>query len=461
MSTRCKIWKDALLPGVWVTAKGQVFECTETDLRHFHDRTKEQIKHGAPIPWTWEHQHDDNGSKQLSASDLLAKWAQNTGGHIHDVRLGDDGALEVLMDVDDADRPKLEATKYVSPDIRHNWRDRNGPESDALGPYWPGQSFAHIAVTPMPVQYPQRPFDFSAPVSLSSANVDVSLSSALQLSSGPKMAAKPKKDDAAPADAAPPADAPPDAAPPADAPPDDQPGSDLDGGGSADASSDGALIQAFAEAVGHLGIAIYATPDTDLKTAVEHFISAFKTHKSVSEMGDADNQDPNNPQNPMEPEVAENPPIMMSATPSPREQKLAAKLLAQSTKGLGERIAVLHARGFIDDAMRRELIGELGEIKLSAADLTEECELKPLPLMAKIAVLERLMKTGKPGSFERPGKKTGAINPNKPISSSVALSSAEEVVEAPYGAEEQEDRKAQEAAGDDLAARTAVKTRAA
>ena len=99
---RKKIWKSALLPGLWVTTKGQVFECANDDLKHFHDRTKAMLSNGSSLPWIFEHVHDGEDTTHLSATDMLARWAKNTGGHIHDVRLQkEDGPLEVLIDVDD------------------------------------------------------------------------------------------------------------------------------------------------------------------------------------------------------------------------------------------------------------------------------------------------------------------------------------------------------------------------
>src|SRR5579864_1029300 len=133
---RRKVWKGGLFNGTWVTTKGQVFDCGPEDQKYFHDRTKAMIACGSPVPWCWEHQHDSESSLELSGNDLLAQWAKNTGGHIHDVRFSSSGELEFFMDVDDGDIKKLEAIKFVSPDIRHNWRDRNGPAKDEIGPYW-------------------------------------------------------------------------------------------------------------------------------------------------------------------------------------------------------------------------------------------------------------------------------------------------------------------------------------
>ncbi len=463
------------MPGVWVTPKGQVFECGPADLQHFHNRTKAMLSNGAAIPWTFEHQQDDpNDPIGLSASDLLARWAQNTGGHIHDSRIKN-GILELLLDVDEGnpdshgktDRQKLESIKYVSPDIRQNWRDRHGPASDEIGPFWPGQSFAHIAITPLPVQYPQKAFSFdkSKMVSLSAADVNVSLSSAvlqpisLSAKDNP-MAKKPGEEETPAAPDATGGATPPDAgADSAIPPPTDNPsiGEDLEGGGpitdSEDAGADAALMQSLATEMTALGVEMHSSPDMDLKSFVEHLITAIKTHKSTKALPGEDaalNEEPdadaNETTNPMGAEVPQSPPIMMSAsTPySPREVALAKKLVKNTNNSLRQRIGVLRKHGYIDDKIKTSLESEITTTRLSMSDLTAAGALRPTMVSVKVEAYEALAKSGKPGSFTKPAtRQTPArgTNPLKPISSNVALSGAtegdnEQVSEAPYGGDE-------------------------
>ena len=449
---RVKVWKEALLPGTWVTTKGQVFHCGPADLRYFHDRTRDMLAKGACIPWCYEHQHDDG--TELSASDLLARWAKNTGGHIHDVRLrSPNGPLDVEIDVDEADIPRLAAIKYCSPDIRPNWRDRNGPAVDELGPFWPGQSIAHLAITPMPVQYPQTPFQFDksakgfSPVSLSAAGVAVCLSSATYHED--PMADEPKPDET-----------------PTAAIPDEMPGEDLEGGGAITEpppeptdSAAQAVMHDLAAIATELGVQLHSSAHEDLLTFAQHFATAVKTHLATKGKGEpqetpAPEEQPNQDQtaNYDEPEVAESPPIQMSATTTPEtapnptrvtrqptahEQKLAAALLKQNSANLMGRIGNLHARGFIDNDIRRELEAKVCGIRLSASDLSDDGEIKPSGVALEIAAYERLAKTGKPGSFAKPSAKPAPpAKVNKPISTAVALSAAdeEEVVDPPYGA---------------------------
>lgn len=461
---RTQIWKDGLIPGTWVTTKGQVFHCGPNDINHFANRAKAMMQNGFRMPWCFEHQQDnDIDTTQLSSSDYLARWAKNTGGHINDVRVNSEGVLEFLMDIDESDIPTLEKIKFVSPDIRHNWRDRNGPEMDAHSPFWPGQSIAHVAVTPIPVQYPQKPFKFdtSSAMSLSAAAVDVSLSAAIfRLSAGPKgkaMPFPPKKDDTD--------DSADDSTLESDVtdtdvtdgtpPPLPAPGAGGSGGGMND---DARRIQTLSEIIKPLGIDVHVTSGMTLGDYVDHLHTAFKTHQATKGP-DTDLSNPNTaPDNPntmpQEPELPDNSaPIMMSAAQLDRLKKLETVVAQKSTKELTGRIGKLFQAGFIDDKIRAELANEVGTIKLSVAD---NGDVLPNTLTIKIEAYERQMSTGKPGPFVKPkATKQPAFNPNKPISSALALSAAadeipEEAIINPRN--DTGDRDAQMKIGEEMAA---------
>lgn len=429
---RTRIWKDGLLRGTWVTTKGQVFNCTDADLDYFKGRTKAMMANGFKPPWTFEHQQDnDTDPTKLSSSDYLARWSKNTGGHIEDVRIATDGsALEFLMDIDEADIPTLESIKFVSPDLRTNWRDTYGPEMDEHGPFWPGMSIAHVAVTPIPVQYPQKPFNFdvSAAMSLSQASVSVSLSSAIfQLSAGPKGKdmpfPPPKDDDDTGADDA--MDDMDDAAPKLDieTPKPPTPPTDPAGG----MNDDARRIQTLSEIIKPLGIDVHVTSGMTLGQYVDHLHTAFKTHQATKGP-DADPSMPPPPDNnqiPQEPELPENnAPIMMSAA---QTDKLKAVILKQSTKELANRIGVLYKAGYIDDTIRKKLANEVGAVQLSS--VSNDGELLPNSVLTRIEAYEDLMNAGvnRPGPFAKPKAATPArVNPAKPISSALALSAGDD-----------------------------------
>ena len=170
-------------------------------------------------------------------------------------------------------------------------------------------------------------------------------------------------------------------------------------------SGDAHLITTLSEIVKPLGIEVQVGPGMSLQDYVEHLCTAFKTHQATKG-GDTDPaDDPNaqtNPNNQQEPELPENAPIMMSTTaPTDREKKMAAVIMKQSTAGLTARIGVLFQRGFIDDAIRKELSNELGNIKLSMSDLSDDGTVKPNALSIQVAAYERQMKAGKPGPFAK------------------------------------------------------------
>lgn len=189
-----------------------------------------------------------------------------------------------------------------------------------------------------------------------------------------------------------------------------------------------------------MGIMFHASASDTALAMLQHVITAVKTHQATKEGHEAEqdeededlankpNQDPNQ-QQPPGAEVAESPPIMMStATLTPREQKMHDKLIGQSKQGIVARIAALHGKGFIDDKIKSELEAELGTIKLS---LTEDGDLRPNSVAIKVEAYERLAKSGKAGSFAptksvAPAVPNGKPNPKKPISSAVALSTANE-----------------------------------
>jgi hypothetical protein len=294
--------------------------------------------------------------------------------------------------------------------------------------------------------------DWEKAKGFSDTAVDVSLSSALKTQKDKAMPFPPKKKDA---DAPP--DAPADGAPPEgiEPPADGEPGEDLDGGdpvleaeevpGPTGASGEEAsAMQELAGEISELGVEVHTSAHENTLSMIRHLITAIKTHKSTKAGGvaepAADQPDPNQPdpnQNPNnEAEYTESAPIMMSAalTPDPRVEKMAKVILTKNLTGLSERINTLRTRGYIDDAIKGELVAKLGTVKLSASDLDDDFNVKPHEVGIIVGAYERLMKTGKAGSFAKPGAKPApTVNPLKPISSSVSLSSArEEVIDPPY-----------------------------
>ncbi len=488
---RIKVWKDALYLGDWVTPSGQRFSVDDDDLRYFNGRTKDMLAKRVPLPWGTEHD-DVQAVTKLSASERIARWAERTKGHLHgsrivrlpvfDPTIGKEtlqNVMQLEMDVDERDRDFLENVKNVSPEIYPNFRDRNGPASDDIGPFWPGQSIAWLAVTPKPVQYPQRPFDFTqaAPVRLSAATVCVSLSSAtfqpIRLSAMPKPPFG-KDDDKEPKDApggdpgldAPGGDAGLDA-PGGDAPAGggeagggagtdpsmaDSPGEDLEpggpplppmdmgGSGAGDPAQDAARIHRLAGTMKELGMIVTPTPGMDLGTFVDHCCTAVDTHKATKALGDADDAaadqtDPNanpdpNQRPPVEPETSQTQPIMMSATELTELAVLRKDKVTSADKALKQRIATLHARGIIDNGIRDGLLAEIRTVPIALSS-ARPGQLATNPVEIQVRAYEKIMATGKAGSFAPHSARPAPGN--KPISAAaLSASQREEVEDPPY-----------------------------
>jgi hypothetical protein len=484
---RTKHWKDALYLGTWVTPRGQVLDVGVKDLQYFRDRTKAMLAAGKPVPWGIEH-HDVEKASKLSAAERIRDWAEGIKGHLHDARIvkklvpdatGAETLQDVLefeMDVADADKPLLENLKSVSPELYPNFRDRHGPASDGTGPYWPGQSIGWLAVTGVPVQYPQTPFDFSSasPISLSAATVSVCLSQAtyvpLSLSAGKPMPFPPKKKDEKdpkdpkdPADqaadpAADPAAADPAAVDPAADPLADAPGEDLEPGGPplppaddpADPAGDTALIMTLGQIIAPLGIEVHVQPGMTLRDYVSHLCTAGKTHVATKQIGEDEdepdananaNQQPDPNQQPV-PETAENAPIMMgsagaiamSAAQLTELEMLRKDKVTSASKSIKARLNALIGRGIIDETIANEELAKLKTVPI-ALSASRPGELATNPVEIAVCAWERLAKTGKAGMFAAPSAKPGPSI--KPISDAVALSqAAEEAVDPPYAPED-------------------------
>lgn len=468
-----KRWVDSLFLGTWHLPSGDVFECTPEARDYYFARSKEFFKSGIPLPVCLEHQP----TVGLSFHDRLAEQTKHTIGHCHDVRVGESGQLQYLVDGDDEAFQIMRRNKYVSPEIRQNVIDTR------TGKRFQGPSVVHLAVTPRPIQVTGKShFSLSAakdqkPVRLDAIAVDVSLSAAAFKPKDKSMADKKKPDDTdkpddleALEDDAPAADGMDDVnlgdvTAPAVPPP-------AAGGDEAMDADEAKAMAELEHEISELGIEFHDSASGSLLTHLQHLITALKTHKSTKAGGvtpaepDPNEPDPNqpDPNTPQEPEVAESAPIMMSQnTLTPREQKAVAKILKDAKPGVLSRIKAVHVAGYIDDTIKKELEGELGTIKLSASDLNDDFELKPLPVTFKLDMLERLVKSGKPGPFAKAPAKAPVADPNKPISSAVALSAANDEVEepSPYpkGDEHQTSRAKQEAAGDELAALAGYPTR--
>lgn len=145
------VWKEALCLGEHRDRYGRRLKFDRPYLREFHANAARLLSRGVPVPCVWEHQAVDAGSPAAR----LAAYAKYTFGHLAGVRFNDRGNVDLGLEVPDpADRQQLAKTRFVSPKILNGFRD-------SAGGVYRGPVVGHLAATPTPVQFGQRPFQLS------------------------------------------------------------------------------------------------------------------------------------------------------------------------------------------------------------------------------------------------------------------------------------------------------------
>ena len=145
------IWKEVLLPGRQRSPEGEWYRFGPGHIRRAYRNTVKMLSRGVSLPCVWEHvgveAGDDDGRK--------AAYAKHTFGHITAARINGRGALELEHEVPNADDVNtLRAVRFVSPKVYPGYSDSRGGE-------YRGTTIAHVAATPTPVQFWQRPFELS------------------------------------------------------------------------------------------------------------------------------------------------------------------------------------------------------------------------------------------------------------------------------------------------------------
>jgi len=150
------VWKEVLCRGRQCDARGFWFEIGAKDIRDGLKNAKLMLSRGVPVPGVWEHQDIEASHIPLDDAQKLAEWkrryAKYTFGHVAGARVNDRGNLDLGFAVPDpADRKQLAKSKFVSPKLYPSY-------SDSRGGRYAGTTVAHVAATPTPVQFWQRPF---------------------------------------------------------------------------------------------------------------------------------------------------------------------------------------------------------------------------------------------------------------------------------------------------------------
>lgn len=150
------VWKEVLCRGRQCDARGFWFEIGARDIKDGLKNAKLMLSRGVPVPGVWEHQDIEASHIPLDDAQKLAEWkrryAKYTFGHVAGARVNDRGNLDLAFHVpDEADRKQLAKSKFVSPKLYPSY-------SDSRGGRYAGTTVAHVAATPTPVQFWQRPF---------------------------------------------------------------------------------------------------------------------------------------------------------------------------------------------------------------------------------------------------------------------------------------------------------------
>lgn len=150
------IWKDILHPGTQRDRYGVEFTITPADCRRAKHNLEKMLARGVRVPLCWEHQPTANPVEGSDPADRLAAYAKHTFGEVRAARVDPSGVLWAAHQVDDPkDREQLKKTKFVSPKLFPSYSDSRGGE-------YRGTTVGHVAATPTPVQFWQKPFELSA-----------------------------------------------------------------------------------------------------------------------------------------------------------------------------------------------------------------------------------------------------------------------------------------------------------
>lgn len=139
--------KELCMPGTFHTPTGvEVVDAAR--LRHWHREGRRMLRKGLWIPVPWEHQED---AEPRSWAEHLANRALFNAGFVHSYFLADGGLWAVLRFPDrKTARQAKHFVRFVSLEFNREWTDGDGE-------LWL-DVITHVALTPAPINYRQRPF---------------------------------------------------------------------------------------------------------------------------------------------------------------------------------------------------------------------------------------------------------------------------------------------------------------
>jgi len=328
--------KDVLYPGVIRKPGRDPLPLTGADIDNAVTAANTLIRDGYTIPFYWEHQPDE-GPVKLSSEDKPAHVAKHTFGHVAEAFKDEIGVLQLKLHVeDDKDAERLPKVRFVSPELRKDWKDSEGR-------VWKGWTISHVAATPVPVQRQQKPFDPTAAIRLSLADYyPLSTGDADTYAGG-----KPSGN-GSPADG-------------------------LDAGKPSSGNS-GAMTKCLINLAKH-GIKL---PDD---TSEENLCERLNIVLDALPSDDEENDMPTDPEGDDVQEAREAQPIAMSLA---KQEQRAAKFARQD---INQRIQKLVNTGRITPEIGSKLTAQAGKVQLSFND---EGEVEPNALLIKIEAYEAL-----------------------------------------------------------------------
>ncbi len=377
---------------------------TAEDCRSLGDKANRMLAAGVSIPVCWEHRDDANPARKLSRDQWATEQVLGTAGWVERYEIDADGRVWANIEVPDpADAAKAEALRYCSPEVQPDVLDGDGRE-------W-GRAFAHLALTPRPINQHQKPIQ-----RLSGAKpVARSVSDVIRLSVNPTggedMADEKKDDEAAVEEPKPPEEKP-------------KTGDGLDGG-----------VKELIEALRAVGMLI---PDEVMDVA--GLIIAIKAS------GDAPTDDQLPEIEPVAPGDGGGGTVAMSL----QKQQELAEVLAR--KNILTRIDRLLKSRRVTPEIAAKLTKAAGTVKLSFGETTGDLE--PNDVLARVEAYEELPKDAA-WAERQPDDKTRLSRPVSP-GGRPRHATREEVTDADAADESIEARRERMKAWDETTGRTKV-----
>lgn len=330
------------------------------DVARIAEGTKALLAAKRHVPLLLE--HAEPGSAEGSPRDKKASEVKHGAGWLKDVAIGNDGAMQLVFDVPDADiagKLKSGSIKFTSPEIRSEWVDGKGQKFNDF--------ISHVALT----HKPRNP-DQSAIEEVAATETAVQFS--LDDYEGPIQMSDEYEGDEKPEEMP-------------EAKPDGNP--DMVQNGSEESQQFDAIRSLLREIVG-----VDLPADATAESLVRDLLTGLKTLKAVRDQKKAE-EEANKPNPDTSPEVVENSPVQFSVDDVPTiSNKLLAKAITSEHAATKARFDALVTAGKCSPGLRDALLtsecvqfsDEAELVKtMSVAQVLDLLEAHPLDLAAQFS----------------------------------------------------------------------------